>query len=155
MKATLVEWMGPEDANTGGFVHGGTIMKLCDEAAGLAAVRHCRARCVTAGMDRMSFNSRVDVGEVVTLEATVNAVWRTSVEVGVRVTAENLQTGETRHTSTAYLTMVAIGEDGRPVEVPPREVADDDLPAQRRQREAQARRANRLAERESFGRADA
>lgn len=153
MKATLVEWMGPEDANTGGFVHGGTIMKLCDEAAGLAAVRHCRARCVTAGMDRMSFSSRVDVGEVVTLEATVNAAWRTSVEVGVRVTAENLQTGETRHTSTAYLTMVALGEDGRPVPVPPREIEPGDAEAERRQREAQARRANRLAERESFGRA--
>jgi len=150
MRATLVEWMGPEDANNGGFVHGGTIMKLCDEAAGLAAVRHCRARCVTAGMDRMSFNSRVDVGEVVTLEATVNAAWRTSVEVGVRVTAENLQTGETRHTSTAYLTMVALGEDGRPVAVPPRVVEDDDVEGRRREREAQLRRQNRLAEREQF-----
>jgi acyl-CoA hydrolase len=152
MRATLVEWMGPEDANSGGFVHGGTIMKLCDEAAGLAAVRHCRARCVTAGMDRMTFNSRVDVGEVVTLQATVNAVWRTSVEVGVRVTAENLQTGETRHTSTAYLTMVAIGEDGRPLPVPPLTEPDEetDPQAERRGREAQARRANRLAERASF-----
>ena len=65
MKATLVEWMGPEDANGGGFVHGGTIMRLCDEAAGLAAVRHCRVRCVTAGMDRMTFESRVDVGSLV------------------------------------------------------------------------------------------
>jgi acyl-CoA hydrolase len=150
MRATLVEWMGPEDANNGGFVHGGTIMKLCDEAAGLAAVRHCRTRCVTAGVDRMTFNSRVDVGEVVTLEATVNAVWRTSLEVGVRVTAENLQTGETRHTSTAYLTMVAVGPDGRPVAVPPREVEDGDDESLRRQREAQARRANRLAERAAF-----
>lgn len=142
--------MGPEDANNGGFVHGGTIMKLCDEAAGLAAVRHCRARCVTAGMDRMTFKSRVDVGEVVTLEATVNAVWRTSVEVGVRVTAENLQTGETRHTSTAYLTMVALGPDGRPVQVPALEVDEDDAEAQRRGREAQARRRNRLDERAEF-----
>ena len=150
MKATLVEWMGPEDANGGGFVHGGTIMRLCDEAAGLAAVRHCRVRCVTAGMDRMTFESRVDVGEVVTLEATVNAAWRTSVEVGVRVTAENLSTGETRHTSTAYLTMVAVDEDGRPVEVPPREIEPGDAEALRREREAQARRANRLAEREAF-----
>jgi acyl-CoA hydrolase len=150
MRATLVEWMGPEDANSGGFVHGGTIMKLCDEAAGLAAVRHCRARCVTAGMDRMTFNSRVDVGEVVTLQATVNAVWRTSVEVGVRVTAENLQTGETRHTSTAYLTMVAIGVDGRPLPGPRvRDVETHPLAA-RRARVPQARRANRLAERASF-----
>ncbi|MEV4419118.1 acyl-CoA thioesterase [Patulibacter sp. NPDC049589] len=150
MHATLVEWMGPEDANNGGFVHGGTIMKLCDEAAGLAAVRHSRVRCVTAGMDRMTFNSRVDVGEVVTLQATVNAVWRTSLEVGVKVTAENLQTGETRHTSTAYLTMVAVTAEGRPVQVPPLEIADDDVQAQRRQREAQVRRTNRLDERAAF-----
>jgi acyl-CoA hydrolase len=150
MRATLVEWMGPEDANGGGFVHGGTIMRLCDEAAGLAAVRHCRVRCVTAGMDRMTFQSRVDVGEVVTLEATVNAAWRTSVEVGVRVTAENLSTGETRHTSTAYLTMVAVDEDGRPVAVPPRVIEPGDAEAERREREAQARRANRLAERAAF-----
>ncbi|WP_026911683.1 acyl-CoA thioesterase [Patulibacter minatonensis] len=150
MRATLVEWMGPEDANNGGFVHGGTIMKLCDEAAGLAAVRHCRQRCVTAGMDRMTFRSRVDVGEVVTLEATVNAVWRTSLEVGVRVTAENLQTGESRHTSTAYLTMVAVDADGRPLVVPPLEVPEDDAEARRRGREAQVRRENRLAERDQF-----
>ena len=150
MRATLVEWMGPEDANHGGFVHGGTIMKLCDEAAGLAAVRHCRARCVTAGMDRMTFKSRVDVGEVVTLEATVNAVWRTSLEVGVRVTAENLQTGETRHTSTAYLTMVAVSLEGTPLPVPPLEVAEDDADARRRGREAQVRRKNRLDERAQF-----
>lgn len=150
MRATLVEWMGPEDANTGGFVHGGTIMKLCDEAAGLAAVRHARVRCVTAGLDRMTFDSRVDVGEVVTLEATVNAVWRSSMEVGVRVITENLDSGESRHTSTAYLTMVAIDPDGRPLPVPPLELADGDAEAERRQREAQTRRANRLAERAAF-----
>jgi acyl-CoA hydrolase len=142
--------MGPEDANTGGFVHGGTIMKLCDEAAGLAAVRHARVRCVTAGLDRMTFDSRVDVGEVVTLEATVNAVWRSSMEVGVRVMTENLDSGESRHTSTAYLTMVAIDPDGRPLPVPPLELAEGDVDAVRRQREAQTRRANRLAERAAF-----
>ncbi|MTD45169.1 acyl-CoA thioesterase [Conexibacter sp. W3-3-2] len=149
MRATLVEWMGPQDANGGGFVHGGTIMKLCDEAAGLAAFRHCRMRCVTAGMDRMSFVSRVDIGEVVTLDATVNAVWRTSMEVGVRVTAENVRTGEVRHTSTAYLTMVAINDAGGPMPVPPLPPTDDPV-ALRRGREAQARRSNRLAEREAF-----
>lgn len=149
MEATLVKWMGIEDANTGGFVHGGTVMKLCDEAAGLAAMRHCRMRCVTAGVDRMTFESRVDVGELLTLKARVNAVWRTSLEVGVRVEAENIRSGEVRHTSTAYLTMVAVDDEGVPVPVP-------DLPAPadpeaiRRESEAQRRRSNRLGEREQF-----
>lgn len=150
MRATLVEWMGPQDANGGGFVHGGTIMKLCDEAAGLAAFRHCRMRCVTAGMDRMSFITRVDIGEVLTLDATVNAVWNTSMEVGVRVTAENVRTGETRHASTAYLTMVAVNDAGGPMPVPALELDPQDEVAARRGREAQARRQNRLAEREAF-----
>ena len=150
MRATLVEWMGPQDANGGGFVHGGTIMKLCDEAAGLAAFRHCRMRCVTAGMDRMSFITRVDIGEVLTLDATVNAVWNTSMEVGVRVTAENVRTGETRHASTAYLTMVAVNDAGGPMPVPSLELDPQDEVAARRGREAQARRQNRLAEREAF-----
>lgn len=149
MEATLVKWMGIEDANSGGFVHGGTVMKLCDEAAGLAAMRHCRVRCVTAGMDRMTFTSRVDVGELLTLYAAVNAVWRTSLEVGVRVEAENVRTGEVRHTSTVYLTMVAVNDEGKPLPVPPLEPATDP-DAIRRQSEAQLRRANRLAERDQI-----
>ncbi len=151
MDATLVRWMGVEDANSGGFVHGGTVMRLCDEAAALAAVRHCRRRCVTGGMDRMTFASRVDIGELLTLYARVNAVWRTSMEVGVRVQAENVRTGEIRHTSTAYLTMVALDDDdGTPVAVPPLPIDDDDVDGVRRQSEAQLRRANRLAERKQF-----
>jgi acyl-CoA hydrolase len=149
MESVLVKWMGIEDANNGGFVHGGIVMKLCDEAAGLAAVRHSRTRCVTAGMDRMTFNSRVEVGELLTLRARVNAVWRTSMEVGVRVEAENVRTGEIRHTSTAYLTMVAVNEEGAPLAVPPLEVGDDPA-AKQREAEAQLRRKNRLAEREAI-----
>jgi acyl-CoA hydrolase len=149
MEAVLVKWMGIEDANTGGFVHGGTVMKLCDEAAGLAAMRHCRVRCVTAGMDRMTFTSRVDVGELLTLKARVNAVWRTSLEVGVRVEAENVRTGEVRHTSSVYLTMVAVNDEGTPLPVPPLECGDD-ADARRRESEAQMRRANRLAERDAI-----
>jgi acyl-CoA hydrolase len=146
--SVLVRWMGILDANSAGFVHGGTVMKLCDEVAGLAALRHSRRRCVTAGMDRMTFRVRIHVGELVTFHACVNAVWRTSMEVGVRVQAENPRTGESRHTNTAYLTMVAVDDDGRPVPVPPLAVI---TPAeQRREREAQLRRANRLAEREQI-----
>jgi len=147
-KSTLVRWMGVEDANTAGFVHGGTVMRYCDEAAGLAAVRHSRVRCVTAGMDRMTFLSPVHIGEVLTFKATVNAVWRTSLEVGVRVEAENPRTGEIRHTSTAYLTMVALDDDGRPTEVPALDCETDT--ETRREGEAQLRRANRLAERDEI-----
>jgi acyl-CoA hydrolase len=136
------------DANSAGFVHGGTVMKLCDEAAGLAAIKHSRCRVVTAGVDRMTFNEPVHIGELLTFTAAVNAAWRTSMEVGVRVTAEQPHTGVVRHTSTAYLTMVAVGDDGRPVEVPPLAVETPD--ERRREREAQTRRRNRLAEREEL-----
>ncbi len=150
MEATLLQWMGIEHANSGGFVHGGTVMKLCDEAAGLEALRHTRTRCVTGGMDRMTFASRVDIGELLILRARVNAVWRTSMEVGVRVEAENPRTGEVRHTSTAYLTMVAVDERGAPVPVVPLDVPADDADGLRRRSEAQLRRKNRLAERDEF-----
>jgi len=136
------------DANSAGFVHGGTVMKLCDEAAGLAAIKHSRRRVVTAGMDRMTFNEPVNIAELVTFKASVNAVWRTSMEVGVRVESEDPRTGVVRHTSTAYLTMVALDDDGRPVGVPALSVDTPD--EQRREREAQTRRRNRLAEREEL-----
>jgi acyl-CoA hydrolase len=146
--------MGVADANTGGNVHGGRIMFLCDEVAGIAAIRHCGSRVVTAGMDRMTFLEPVMVGELVTFRATVNAAWRTSVEVGVRVEAENVREGTRRHVSTAYLTMVALDDEGRPSPVPPIEPGTDD--EQRRQREADLRRSNRLAERKAIleGRAE-
>jgi acyl-CoA hydrolase len=147
-QSTLVRWMGITDANSAGFVHGGTVMRFCDEAAGLAAVRHSRRRCVTAGMDRMTFLSPVHIGELLTFKATVNAAWRTSLEVGVRVEAENPRTGEVRHTSTAYLTMVALDDDGRPTEVPP--LACESAEERRREGEAQLRRANRLSERDQI-----
>jgi acyl-CoA hydrolase len=140
--------MGVLDANTAGNVHGGTVMKLCDEAAALAAIKHSRRRVVTAAMDRMAFLYPIRVGDLVTLSATVNAAWRTSMEVGVRVDAENPRTGEIRHTNTAYLTMVALDDDGNPTAVPP--VTATDSAEQRRQREAELRRANRLAEREAI-----
>ena len=107
--------MGIQDANSAGFVHGGTVMKMCDEAAGIAAVKHSRCRVVTAAIDRMTFLHPVHVGQLLSCRASVNAVWRTSMEVGVRVEAENPRTGEVLHTSTAYLTMVAVDDDGEPV----------------------------------------
>jgi acyl-CoA hydrolase len=138
--------MGPADANNGGNVHGGVIMHLCDEVAGIAAVRHSGTRVVTVAMDRMTFRHPVFVGQLVTVKATVNAAWRTSMEVGVRVESENVRTGEMVHTSTAYLTMVALDDDGNPTQVPP--ISAVTREEQRREREAQLRRDNRLAERQ-------
>ena len=100
-------------------MHGGVIMRLCDEVAGIAAVRHSGRRAVTAAMDRMTFLHPVYVGQLVTVKATVNAAWRTSMEVGVRVESEDIRSGEVVHTCSAYLTMVALDDEGRPTEVPP------------------------------------
>ena len=140
--------MSVSDANNSGNVHGGVIMYLCDEVAGIAAVRHSGTRVVTVAMDRMTFVRPVYVGHLVTVRATVNAAWNTSMEVGVRVEAENIRSGEVTHTSTAYLTMVALDEEGQPASVPP--LAPETPVEERRAREAQLRRDIRLAERERF-----
>jgi acyl-CoA hydrolase len=146
--AELIRWMGIGDANLAGLVHGGVVMKMCDEAAAIAALRHCGARVVTAGVDRMTFVEPINVGELLSCSAKVNAAWRTSMEVGVRVEAESPRSGERRHTSTAYITMVALDEQGKPTPVPDL-VADTETEVRRR-REAELRRANRLAEREQI-----
>jgi acyl-CoA hydrolase len=140
--------MGIGEANTAGNVHGGWIMKLCDEVAGIAAIRHSGHRVVTAAIDRMNFRHPIYVGELVTLSAGVNAAWRSSMEVGVRVEKENVWTGERIHTSTAYLTMVALDEEGRPARIPA--IAPETPDELRREREAQLRRDNRLREREQI-----
>ena len=147
-RSAIVRWIGIGDANIAGLVHGGVVMRLCDEAAGVAAVRHCGGRVVTAAMDRMTFVEPVMIGELLTCSASVNAVWHTSMEVGVRVEAENPRTGEKRHTSTAYLTMVALDDEGRPTPVPSL-VVDSEV-ERRRQHEAELRRKNRLAERDQI-----
>ena len=146
--SVLVHWMSVTDTNNAGFVHGGTVMKLCDEVAGLAAIRHSHCRVVTAGVDRMTFLVPIHLGDLVTFSASVNAVWKSSMEVGVRVESERPRTGERRHTNTAYFTMVALDADGRPTAVAPLEIEGE--AAERRQREAQTRRRNRLAERDQI-----
>jgi acyl-CoA hydrolase len=140
--------MSIQDANSAGFIHGGVVMRMCDEAAGIAAIRHCGNRVVTAGMDRMTFLNPVHVGELLRCCASVNAVWRTSMEVGVRVEAENAVTGDVRSTSTAYLTMVAVDEQGKPMPVP--QLVVEGPVEERRQREAETRRRNRLTERDEI-----
>ena len=105
--------MNPQDANPAGNVHGGVIMKLIDTAAGAAAVKHSRANCVTASIDRLDFHHPVFIGDLVTLRAGITYTGKSSMEVGVRVEAENLLTGKTRHTVSAYMTFVALDKNGR------------------------------------------
>jgi len=110
--------MLPSDANPWGNVHGGEIMRLIDECAGAAATRHARQRVVTARVDELSFVAPVYVGNLVTARASVNDVGTNSMEVGVRVDAEDMLTGKVVHVSTAYLVFVAIGEDGKTAPLP-------------------------------------
>ncbi len=111
--------MMPSDANPLGNVHGGIIMKLVDEAGGIAASRHARKTTVTVAIDSMSFLKPVYVGSLVICDARVTYVGRTSMEVQVCVETEDLVTGERRHTNTAYLVYVALDEERKPTPVPP------------------------------------
>jgi len=147
-QVTLVQLMEITDANLGGIVHGGVVMKLVDTAAGLAAIKHAGGMCVTVSMDEMSFFAPVHVGDTITVSAAVNDVGTTSLEVGVRVESEEIMTGTRKHTSSAYLVFVALDKQGKPRVVPPL-IAEspDEL---RRQREAKIRRETRLAHREAI-----
>lgn len=107
------------DSNALGKVHGGVVMREVDTAAGTAAARHCGLVCVTAAIDGLSFLESVDVGDVLIVQARVNDVGRTSLEVGVKVEAEPWRGGSRRHTTSAYLVMVALDEDGKPSQIPP------------------------------------
>ena len=138
--------MMPEDANPSGNVHGGVIMKNVDTTAGVAAFRHTRCNSVTASIDRLIFLYPVFVGDLLTLRASLNMASRTSMEIGVRVEAENLLSGEVRHTASAYLTFVALDKSGRPTEIPSLILETDE--EKRRNQQALARRATRLAERD-------
>lgn len=143
-RTTIAQVMNPQDANVAGNVHGGSIMKLIDSAAGVVAAKHTRSNVVTASVDRLDFHHPIYIGELVTLRASINMVGRTSMEVGVRVEAENIRTGEVKHSVSAYLTFVALDEDGKTMAVPPliAETEED----RRRNRDAVARRDKRLKE---------
>jgi acyl-CoA hydrolase len=118
-RSTLHQLMSPEHANALGNVHGGWIMKLVDEAGGLCAMRHARRPCVTVGMDTMTFDKPVHVGELLELTAEVTWTGRTSLEVQVNVVAENPLTGDRVHTNSAYLVYVALDARRQPAPVPP------------------------------------
>ena len=142
--------MMPQHANNLGHVFGGVVLGLMDRAAAVAAIRHARTTCVTASIDRVDFREPIHVGDLVVLKASVNYVGRTSMEVGVRVDAEDLLTGRRRHTNSCYLTFVAVDTSGRPVPVAALEPESED--EARRQRAAEARRRRRLEERQAEGR---
>ena len=114
----LTQAMGVTEANVLGNVHGGVIMKLCDEAGGMAAIKHARRPMVTVAVDSMSFHSPVHIGNLLTVKAEVTWVGRTSLETRLVVTSEDIVAGEVTHTNTAYYVYVALGEDGNTVEVP-------------------------------------
>ena len=140
------ELMMPQHANNLGHVFGGVILSMMDKAAAISAIRHARRNVVTASIDRVDFREPVRVGDLVVMHASVNYVGRSSMEVGVRVEAEDLLTGNRRHTNSCYLTFVAIDKDGRPVEVP---LLLPETPDQQRRFEAaKERRRRRLEERE-------
>jgi acyl-CoA hydrolase len=133
----------PTDANPLGTLFGGKVMHLVDLAGSLAAVRHARRPVVTASVDYMSFLTPVHIGQLMVLRSMVNRVFRTSMEVGVRVSVEDLMTGEVRHTSSACLTFVALDGAGKPQAIAP---AIPETPGEvRRYQDAAVRRQHRLA----------
>ena len=140
------EFALPNDANTLGNVLGGKVMHLVDIAAALAAVRHSRCSVVTVSVDHMSFLHPIHIGQLIVLRSSVNHVFRTSMELGVRVEVENLVTGDIQHTASAYLTFVALDKSGSRLAIPP--VIPETEDEKRRYEEAEERRAYRLAMRE-------
>lgn len=141
-QVVMNEMVLPNDANMLGSVLGGKVMHLMDMCAAMAAMRHCRKVIVTASVDHLSFHHPVKVGEIMILKASVNYADRTSMEVGVRIEAEHPITGEKRHTSSAYLTFVALDEEGRPTPVPKVMPTMED--EKRRYEAARKRREERL-----------
>jgi acyl-CoA hydrolase len=140
------EFAMPNDANVLGHVLGGKVMHLVDLAGALAALRHARCPVVTASVDHMNFLHPVHIGQLILLRSSVNRVFRTSMEVGVKVWVEDLRTGDRLHTSSAYLTFVAVGDKGKRLGVPP--VIPETSEEKRRYEEALRRRAYRLELRE-------
>lgn len=144
-QAEMVEVVLPNDANPLGNMLGGRVMHLVDIAAAIAAHRHSRSYVVTASIDHVDFRHPVHIGDLIILKSSVNRAFHTSMEVGVKVFSENILTGERRHTSSAYVTFVALDAQGRPQPVPP--VIPETEEEKRRYEQAEARRQYRLEHR--------
>lgn len=144
-RTEMTEVVLPQDANVFGNILGGRVMHLVDIAAAITAHRHCRSMAVTASVDHIDFRNPIRVGEVIMLKASLNRAFRTSMEIGVKVFSEDILTGEKKHTTSAYVTFVALDEEHRPKPVPP--VLCETDQDRRRYREALVRRKQRLAHR--------
>ncbi len=138
----MAEIMTPDKANFMGNVHGGDLLSFLDKAAYACATRYCGQNVVTLSVDQVVFKEPIHVGELVTCLATINFVGQTSMEVGMKVLAENIKTGQVRHTNTCYFTMVAIDHHFKPISVPPLHLHT--ALEERRYEEAKLRRERRL-----------
>lgn len=118
-QSVITELMIPSYANFGGKIHGGILLSLMDKVAYVCAAKHAGGYCVTVSVDNVSFRQPVEVGDLVSMYASINYVGRSSLVIGIRVIAENIETGEKKHTNTSYFTMVAKDRNGKPREVPP------------------------------------
>jgi acyl-CoA hydrolase len=141
-RTEMTEVVLPQDANVFGNILGGRVMHLVDIAAAITAHRHCRSMAVTASVDHIDFRNPIRVGEVITLKASLNRAFHTSMEIGVKVFSEDILTGEKKHTTSAYVTFVALDEERRPKPVPA--VICETSEDRRRYREALVRRKYRL-----------
>jgi uncharacterized protein (TIGR00369 family) len=117
-ETTITELMIPSYSNFGGKIHGGILLSLMDKVAYVCAAKHAGNYCVTASIDTVNFLEPIEVGELVSVMASVNYVGKTSIVVGIRITSQNVKTSEVKHTNTSYFTMVAKDEQNKPVEVP-------------------------------------
>lgn len=135
----------PNDLNSEYTVFGGLVMGLCDRTALIVAERHSGCACVTAAVDSLNFLAPARAGETLIVKAAINRTWRSSMEIGVHVAAENSHSGDTRHVVSAYLTFVALDENGKPKSVPP--LIPETATEKRRYEEAQTRRDGRLSNR--------
>jgi len=138
----MTELVIPEDTNSQGNIFGGRVMALIDKAAAVVGLRHARTQVATISVDSLTFHSPIPLGSIVVIEARIHAVFRSSMEVGVRVESEDALTGQRRHTTSAYVTIVSLDAAGRPIPAPPLRLESDE--DRRLSREAGVRRAHRL-----------
>ena len=137
-RTEMSQLMLPQHANIGGTVYGGTILSIADSVAYVCAARHAGPNCVTVSVDRVDFREPIRIGELVTFMASVNFTGRSSMEIGIKIFAENLKTGLKRHTNSCYFTMVCLDEQGRPKEVP--RIMPETVEEKRRYEEGRKRR---------------
>jgi len=146
-RVTMTELVIPEDTNPQGNIFGGRVMALIDKAAAVVGMRHCRTQVTTASVDSLTFLSPIRLGSIMILEGRIHNVFRSSMEVGVRVESEGPLTGEKRHTTTALVTMVSIDHEGNPIPAPPLLLESEE--DRRLAREASERRATRIRGRDA------